>query len=91
MKKTYEQYAKEFGTTEYEGKEYAIAQAPYITGIDIDEHYEAVAYDKAGNYYSVRWEILEDYDPEINQDESDACDWANADAMRLEEEADDEE
>ena len=90
MKKTYEQYAKEFGTTEYEGKKYAIAQAPYITGIGNDEHYEAVAYDKAGNYYNIRWDIFEDYDPEL-QEECDACDWDWADDVALSEEAEDEE
>lgn len=54
-------------------------QQPYSTsearpGQEFESHYRASAEDSDGNEYSIRWEILEDFD---GIDEADACDWDN--------------
>ena len=39
-----------------------------------DEWYTAAAEDEDGNEYQIYWRLRDDYDPEI-QDEESACDW----------------
>lgn len=72
----------EYGSTEWEGEEYALLQGAYLDGTHEDPHYTATATDKKGNTYQVRWEIAQDYDPTCG-DESGACDWDNPSSVKL--------
>ena len=48
-----------------------LTQDAYLNG----DHYEAGAKDKDGNYYFVFWDFRDDFDPDTDEDEGDACDW----------------
>ena len=66
----------EFGNVFKDGKEYILTQDAYIDGVWEETYYAASAIDKDGRDYLIRWEILEDYDP-TSQYEETACDWEN--------------
>ena len=51
-----------------------LTQEAYLAGTNESPHYEAAATDMDGNQYMVRWSILEDYDPALDQEDA-ACDW----------------
>ena len=51
-----------------------LTQEAYLAGTNESPHYEAAATDRDGNQYQVRWSILEDYDPALDQEDA-ACDW----------------
>ena len=38
-------------------------------------YYTAFAKDEGGNEYDVFWRICDDFDPNTDEDESDACNW----------------
>lgn len=59
--KKYNDYVKENGAVNFEEKEYAITQQPYINGVwDEEPYYLATAIDVGGNEYQVKWELEED-------------------------------
>lgn len=70
------------GTFELDNRNYVLAEQAYLTGTIEDPHYEAHAYcceDELDEYgdqpvYLVRFDLLEEFDPE-NTDEESACDW----------------
>jgi len=72
-----EKYVEEnnnYGTVEFEGKEYTLTQQPYIDGKTDDRpHYRAMAVDKEGNDHEVTWNVVDYW--EIIEDESESCDW----------------
>lgn len=67
---------EEFGNVFKDGKEYILTQYAYFDGVYDEEYYAASAIDEDGRGYLIRWEILEDYDP-ASQYEETACDWKN--------------
>lgn len=83
--------AQEVGIeVEYEGKKYALTQEAYITGTPGNEYYTAEAIcmgdgvDEYGEIltYTVKWDILEDYNPE-NEEEEYACDWESPKSVEI--------
>lgn len=73
--RNYQEYAKEFGTVNFEGKEYALTQDAYINGQTWEEvHFLAEAIDQNGNVYTVRWEVKDDFTEE-DEDHGFACNW----------------
>ena len=88
MKKSYEDCKKENIEIMFEGKQYALIEDAEMytyqcNGWEIVE-YTAQAIDKAGNLYSVKWEITDEFEKELEEvgfretvDEQDACDWGN--------------
>ena len=88
MKKTYEEYKKEYIEVMLGGRKYVlIEEAEMYTyqhnGWEIVE-YNAQAIDKEGNLYSVTWEITDEFERQLEEagimeyvDEQDACDWEN--------------
>jgi hypothetical protein len=73
VREMFDEYAKKFGTVVWDGVELAITQDPYPDGPVADGCFRAVAMDRAGNCWQVRWDILPDVDP--NADYADQCDW----------------
>lgn len=51
-----------------------LTQEAYLAGTNDNPHYEAAATDMDGTKYQVRWSILDDYDPTVDQEDA-ACDW----------------
>lgn len=51
-------------------------------------YYSDYGYDENGNYYEVMWRILDDFDPNYDDDESHACDWDTPWKIELIESAD---
>lgn len=72
-----EKYVEEnnnYGTVEFEGKQYTLTQQPYIDGkMDDRPYYKAIAVDKNGNEHEVVWDVVDNWE-EI-EDESESCDW----------------
>ena len=87
MTKTYEEYKKENIEVTFEGKKYVLIEDAemytYQKGFWDMTEYSARAIDKEGNLYSVTWEITEEFEKELEEqelqyiDEQDACDWEN--------------
>lgn len=64
-----------FGTIEFEGKELALTQDPYIDGPTGEKPvYKALAQDAEGNEYEVEWEVREDWE-EIEDEQEMVEDW----------------
>lgn len=64
-----------FGTVEYEGKEYALKQQPYIDGpADETPVYKSTAVDQEGNEFEVEWEVVENFE-EIEDEQEMVEDW----------------
>ena len=87
MKKTYEYYKKENREITFEGKQYALIEdaemySYWCNDWEITE-YTAQAIGKDDNLYSVTWEITDEFEKELEEqelqyvDEQDACDWEN--------------
>jgi hypothetical protein len=73
VQEMFDEYAKKFGTVVWDGVELALTEDAYPDGPVADGCFRAVAMDRAGNLWEVRWDILPDVDP--NADYADQCDW----------------
>jgi len=77
--KTFSELIKEYGEVEYNGKQIALTQYPWIDneGINGCVVYRAYAIDDDGNQYQVVWELKEDLliTDEFPEDESECCNW----------------
>ena len=87
MKKTYEDYKKENIEITFEGKQYALLEDAEMYTYESNGweivRYTAQAIDKEGILYSVTWEITDEFERQLEEqelqyvDEQDACDWEN--------------
>jgi hypothetical protein len=59
------------GSIDYDGAILQLEEEAYASGPPDDPHYEAMATDDEGNFYKIRWEII---NPQA-EDESESCDW----------------
>lgn len=85
--KTYEEYKNENIEIIFKGKKYALIEEAEMYTYERNcwevIEYNAGAVDKAGNLYSVTWEITEEFEKQLEiqglqyVDEQDACDWEN--------------
>lgn len=87
MKKTYEEYKKENIEITFDGKKYALIEDAEMYTYERNNweivEYSARAIDRAGDVYYVKWEITDEFEKELEEqelqyvDEQDACDWDN--------------
>lgn len=60
---TYQEYVKEYGEVEFEGKKYALTENAYGDNYMVDQfRYFAHAIDEQGNRYRVMWETTYAWD-----------------------------
>ena len=87
MKKTYEEYKKEYIEVMLGGRKYVLIEDAEMytyqhNGWEVVE-YNTRAIDKKGNLYSVTWEITDEFERKLEEqelqyvDEQEACDWEN--------------
>ena len=77
--KTFSELIKEYGEVEYNGKQIALTQYPWIDNDGTSGHvvYRSYAIDAEGNQYQVVWELKEGLliTDEFPEDESECCNW----------------
>jgi len=77
--KTFSELIKEYGEVEYNGKQIALTQYPWIDNEGINGYvvYRSYAIDAEGIQYQVIWELKEDLliTDEFPEDESECCNW----------------
>lgn len=69
--RTFSQYSQANGLY---GDKYALMDTPFICGTYDNPYYAAPAIDEQGNEYTLKWNILSDYNAAV-QGEEYACDW----------------
>lgn len=69
IEKLFEENAKKYRTTFYDGVEIALVENPYPEGSIYDWYFKALGMDKDGNLWDICWDVISDADLNTDYDE----------------------